>query len=219
LDDAACRLSGTDEPDDAPGDPEARGDIEAMLATLCVESGQPLEYWLAHTSAEFVHAIDAVASKRAAAVGLSGGISGALIGGAGSMLASANPRNILRAIGLGALGGAGIAGGANVAGSLAYPGEQTDDPSINTRRGGVGGGVMGAVGGAALGAAGSRFGASPTSAVGKIMQGALARRFGPLLGAGLGAAGGAGVGAFVGSDEGMQYDAILNEIRRRGAEL
>lgn len=70
LADAADRLTGGQEPETAPGDPDARADIEDMLAALVVESGQPIEYWLAHTSAEFVAALDAVASKRAASAGM-----------------------------------------------------------------------------------------------------------------------------------------------------
>lgn len=164
--------------------------------------------------------------SRAGAVGLSGGLSGAILGGAGSLLSTANPRAIARAIGLGAISGAGIAGGASAVGSAVLP-DASDDPSINTRRGGVGGAVVGGIGGAGLGGyaatrKGLEFanrGITSESALGRLAQSLASRRFGPAIGAGIGAVGGAGVGAFFGSDEGMQYDAIVNELRRRGAEL
>jgi hypothetical protein len=163
--------------------------------------------------------------RRSGALGLSGGLSGGIMGAAGALLATASPRQILRTMGLGALGGAGIASGAGAVGSLVIPDD--DSGNVNTRRGGIGGGIVGGVAGAGLGGyaatqkglAAARAYAPPASALGKLASNVARSKLGPLLGAGIGALGGAGVGAFFGADEGMQYDAIKNEMARRGGEI
>ena len=66
---AADWLTNDDEPESAPGDPANRQRMEHVLATVATGSGQPVEYWLSHTSAELLAALDAIAQARAAAAG------------------------------------------------------------------------------------------------------------------------------------------------------
>jgi len=184
----------------------------------------PFEYGKEKASKRERESLETVL-RRSGALGLSGGLSGGVMGGAGALLATASPRAILRAMGIGALGGAGVASGAGAVGSLAIPDD--DSGSVNTRRGGLGGAIVGGIAGAGAGGyaatqkglEAARAYAPPTSALGKLASGVARSKLGPLLGAGLGAVGGAGVGAFFGSDEGMQYDAIVNELKRRGKEI
>lgn len=66
---AADVLTGKNEPESAPSDPDARANMADILAEVAVESGQPLEYWLTHTSGDLLRAMEAIGHKRAAAVG------------------------------------------------------------------------------------------------------------------------------------------------------
>ena len=157
--------------------------------------------------------------RRAGAVGASGAISGGLLGSVGSLLTSGNPKSILKALGVGALGGGALASGANVVGSMVHPGARDDDAAINTKRGGLGGAVVGGLAGSALGASGTIPGAAAESVLGKFASKLKGSKYGGLAGGVLGALAGAGAGAFMGSDEGMQYDSIVNEMKRRGVEI
>lgn len=173
---------------------------------------------------------------RATNIGAASAVSGGLIGGALSLLTRGGIGRLLRNAALGAAGAGGIAAGANVAGTPLVSGDEETDASINTRRGLVGGGLVGSAAGAGLGVAATnprlhsavtrspiatraiRAAGIAPEASSLLQRGiALARRnpYGAVAGGILGALGGAGAGAFLGADEGMQYDVLMQEMRRR----
>lgn len=166
--------------------------------------------------------------ERAAKIGGSAGISGGLLGLGAGLFGGARS---LGALGRAALTGgvlsSGVATGANLVGSALVDGSE-EDPSANTRRGAIGGGLVGGTAGGAAGLALSRDGQA-AGKIGKALPGIakegsllnrglqFARRhpLGALAGAAGGALLGASAGAFQGADEGMQYDAVMNELRRQ----
>lgn len=174
--------------------------------------------------------------ERAAKIGGASALSGGVIAGAGSLLAASNIKQMIRNILLGAGTFGGIASGANLVGTAVVPGDEETDASINTRRGLVGGGLLGSAAGAGLGVAAASprlnqaVAKSPLARRAMVASGivpeassllqrgiAAARRnpYGAVAGGILGALGGAGAGAFLGADEGMQYDVLIQEMRRQ----
>jgi len=72
LQDAAEILMGEREPESAPEE-DARGPgFPAIMAELANGSGQTVDYWLAHTSAEVLGGLEAIATARAAIAGVGG---------------------------------------------------------------------------------------------------------------------------------------------------
>jgi hypothetical protein len=155
--------------------------------------------------------------SRAGQIGLSGGVTGAILGGAGSSFTAPNIKSILKAAAIGAGTSAGIASGANLAGSAIMSGDEEDE-NANMRRGAVGGGLLGGAAGTGLGAM-ATTGRMPNAAAGSLLQKtveALRRRpYGALVGALGGALVGTAAGSYLGADEGMQYDTIERELGRR----
>jgi hypothetical protein len=141
----------------------------------------------------------------------------------GSALVTANPRTIARNAIHGALAAGGIASGGNLVGSKMFDG---DDPSINTRRGAAGGAIVGGGAGAYIGSKllnpgseiASKLGIGAESGIQAMYSKLGKSRIGVPLGIAAGALGGAAAGAYQGSDEGMQYDVLVNEIRRLRGE-
>jgi hypothetical protein len=159
---------------------------------------------------------------------LSGGVSGALLGGGGSLLGGARSiGKVGKAAAIGALLSGGLSAGSGMLGEAVTPRGDPDDPQANTKRGAIGGGLAGGLVGAGAGALlAGKSGLSRTVKAALMRQtgrGLLSKGIGkvatPLGGAlGIGALG-AAVGAYQGSDEGMQADFIENlrrdERRRR----
>ena len=173
--------------------------------------------------------------SRLGSIGISAGISGAILGTGGAALGGVRGLSKLAKAGLlGALGSAGLAGGANLAGSIIEP--NAEDFTANTRRGAYGGLLAGGLTGGAIGAlaAAGKGRALLSTSIGRKIARAIPtdnifsdyiRRVGArsipktakmTAGGTVGGLVGAGTGAFVGSDEGMQYDVIMEEARRRG---
>jgi hypothetical protein len=154
--------------------------------------------------------------KRLTTLALGGGLSGAIMGGATSLLGGAGKwGKVAQAAGLGAAGGAGLASGSGYVGGKVLD-ANPNDPTNNTKRGAIGGLLAGAVGGLGLGAL-----MKIPSVKGKIVTmlseagnpGILGKAIDKMplkkvaLGTGLV---GAGAGAMSGYDEGMQADFISN---------
>jgi len=155
---------------------------------------------------------------------ISGGVSGGVLGGAGSLLGGAKGFGpVGKAAALGALLSGGLSAGSGLLGDALMPGGE-GDPQANTKKGAIGG----AVGGGLIGAgAGALLGIGGKGGVGRTLKavlmsnlgrGVLAKGLGkiatPLGGAAsIGALGGL-VGGYQGSDEGMQVDFIENLKRQ-----
>lgn len=154
---------------------------------------------------------------------LSGAASGGALGGISALLGGARSKAaLLKAALLGAGAGGALAGGTNILGTAIMGEPSEEDATAYTRRGALGGLVGGGLLGAGLGA---------LAAKGKIripgdpnlvsdyfkrlgMGGAGAAKKGAIAGAlGLGAA-----ASYQGADEGMQVDAINQELLRRRKE-
>ncbi len=148
---------------------------------------------------------------------ISGAVSGGALGGITSLLGGTRSKAaLLKAALLGAGGGAGVAAGTTALGGAIMGAPEEDDPNAYTRRGAVGGLVGGGVLGAGIGAlltkgrmkapglVGDYFTKLGTKGASGLKQGAAAGSLGGALGA-----------AYMGSDEGMQVDAINQELLRR----
>lgn len=179
--------------------------------------------------------MDDARRERLKELALSGGVSGAVLGGVGTLIGGfKKPTDVLRSALIGALGGAGIASGSGYVGGevLGEPGEEEE--GAHTKRGLVGG----ALGGGLLGAAaGSLLGSSGIARALRSKLGtdnAVSRGIGNWIGSGGAAsakrgamAGGLGLGAasaYQGADEGMQMDFIDGvryqaEQKRKNEEL
>jgi hypothetical protein len=155
------------------------------------------------------------AAKQAA---LSGALTGGTLGSVGALLGGARSKAaLLKAALLGAGAGGTVAGGTNLLGTAIMGPPAADDPTAYTRRGAVGGAVGGGLLGAGIGALAAKgkikIPGSPMIAgfFEKMAGSPTAAKRGAILGAlGLGAA-----AAYQGSDEGMQVDAINQEMERR----
>jgi len=153
----------------------------------------------------------------------SGGVSGGLIGGVGSLLGGAPT---LRAAGKAAAIGSALSGGlAGLSGAIglkALGSPSEEDGSGYTKRLGAGGAIAGGLSGAALGSlmaipsvrnvVASKLGGGLISRGIKNMKGVAA----PMASVG---AGGAAIGAYQGSDEGMQMDFIRNLSREQKEKI
>lgn len=162
---------------------------------------------------------------------LSGGVSGAALGGGGALVGGAKGLGkVGKAAAIGALLSGGLAAGSGMLGEALTPRGDPDDPQANTKRGAIGGAAAGGVLGASAGALLSA-GMGSKKSVGRYLKAALMNNLGrgvlakgvgkiatPLGGAlGVGALG-ATVGGYQGADEGMQVDFVDNirkEERRR----
>ena len=157
---------------------------------------------------------------------LSGGVSGALLGGGGSLLTGAKSLGkVGKAAALGAAISGGLSAGSGLLGDkLITP--DPNDPQGNTKRGALGGLVAGGLGGAALGGLiGGKSGISRTvkaALMNKLGRGFMAKEVGKLASPLAGAATIGGLGALVGgyqaSDEGMQADMLENIKRQKMRE-
>ena len=157
---------------------------------------------------------------------LSGGISGALLGGAGSALGGARRFGpIGKAAALGAALSGGLSAGSGIVGEAILPKGDPNDAQANTKRGAIGGGVAGGVVGAGVGgllALGGKGGVGRTlkaALMSQVGRGLIAKGIGKVTTPGIGAASlgamGAIIGAVQGSDEGMQVDVIENLQRQQ----
>jgi len=150
---------------------------------------------------------------------ISGGLSGAGIGLTGTALAGGNWKQALRSALMGALAGGTVAGGGVGTGSLLMGESEPGEINPSTRRGILGGGLAGGgLGALASAALAKKFLKVPPkegvmSFLGKQTPGKAALYGGTV---------GAGMGAAHAGDEGMQIDAINNELdalnRRQRAE-
>lgn len=151
---------------------------------------------------------------------ISGGVSGGILGGAGSLLSGAKKfGSVGKAAAIGAGLSAALSGGSGMLGEALMPGGE-NDPQANTKKGALGG----AVGGGLMGAgAGALLGVGGKGGLGRNLKAMLMNNFGrgvlaknvgkiatPLGGAASLGALGAAVGGYQGSDEGMQMDFIEN---------
>jgi hypothetical protein len=154
--------------------------------------------------------------KRLQTLALGGGFSGAIMGGATSLLGGAGKwGKVAQAAGLGALGGSALASGSGYVGGKVLDADP-NDPTSNTKRGAIGGLLAGAVGGLGLGAL-MKIPAVKSKVVAMLSDagkpGIMAKAIDKMplkkvaLGTGLV---GAGAGAMSGYDEGMQADFIKN---------
>lgn len=153
---------------------------------------------------------------------LSGGGYGGILGAlAGIITKKPEMGMVIRKALMGAGIGGAVAGGSTLAGTALMGRPKNDEPNPYMRRGAVGGAALGAAGGAGLGAA---------VASGRVkMPGMIAKsedwiseylktlaknpsRANMLRAAGLGALGLGGLGAYNAGYEGMQLDALGNEI-------
>lgn len=157
---------------------------------------------------------------------LSGGISGAALGGAGSLVGGAKSwGQAAKAAGKGGLVFGGLAAGSGLMGNLLMGTPDENDSGGNTTRGAVGGALAGGALGAAAGAL-SR--SKPVREAllrqvepgGILSKGIRGLRGGRAVTAGLGIAG-ALIGGHMGADEGMQVDYIdaLRRERQRKAMM
>lgn len=168
-----------------------------------------------------------------ALAGGTGALTGAGIGGIGSMLRGVrNPAQLARAALAGALGGGAIAGGSTALGSALLGSPDRGETSPYTARAGLGGALLGGLGGGGLGAliaSGymtrnpqlgawlARFSPVPTKNLVGDLYSALSRNpttARTLLGGGAGAALGSLGAGYVASDEGMGVDVLDQQLRR-----
>lgn len=173
-------------------------------------------------------------TKAAIRTGLTGALSGAVLGGASKFLGGAKSiPEILKAAGLGGGIGAGMAGGSQLLGSalLGPAGDDEQNPAM--KRGAVGGLVGGTLLGGTLAALASRGKLGGLGKVGatiseelpldnmltrKILDWAKNPSFGKTAAAaGIGAALGGIPAAYLGGDEGLTYDTIAEEMRKKNA--
>lgn len=171
--------------------------------------------------------------KRLKELLISGGISGAVLGGGASALGGAKT---LGAIGKSALHGAGIGaalgGGSDLAADVIKGEPDPNDPTAYSKRGAFGGALAGGLGGAALGALVSGGGAKgalsrdlKAGLMKQLGRGVVAKGVGKLssraVGAGALGSLGALVGGYQGGDEGMQmdfYHGLQDDKRKRMAQ-
>lgn len=171
--------------------------------------------------------LDEEKKKRLRDLALSGGISGGVLGAAGTVIGGfKKPTDLLRSALIGALGGAGLAAGSGYVGGeiLGEPGEEEE--GAHTTRGVVGGAIGGGLAGAGLGALAGIPGVASKIKGALGAENFITRGIGKFLGSGgastakrAAMAGGLGLGtagAYVGADEGMQMDFI--EAMRYKAE-
>lgn len=167
---------------------------------------------------------------RLKSIGISGAISGTILGAGGAALGGV--RGLSRLAKAGLMGGAGssaLATGANLVGSAIEPSQDEEDSTINTRRGLYGGLLAGGLAGGALGALGATGKLKPlyfmsskmpsnifTDYIAKTAASSLSSPAKAVIGGAIGGGALGSAGGFVGADEGMQYDTIMNEARKRG---
>lgn len=161
-------------------------------------------------------------NERTKNAALSGAASGAVLGGAGSILTGANLKSALRAALLGSVASAGMAGGGMAIGNSIL-GDPPDEDEINpnTRRTALGGGIAGGSIGALLGGAlGKKYLRLPGATGLTKYIASKSPKTAALLGGGSGAL----AGSYLAADEGMQLDFLQNELdalerKRRAKEL
>ena len=164
--------------------------------------------------------------ERLKALLISGGVSGAVLGGGGSLLSGAKGFGpVGKAAAIGAVLSGGLAAGSGAVGDFLTPRADPNDPQAHSKRGAIGGAVAGGVLGAGAGGL-LAIGAGGKGGIGRTLKAALMSNMGrgllakgvgkiatPLKGAAALGGLGAAVGGFQGVDEGMQMD-FIDGLRR-----
>lgn len=165
-------------------------------------------------------------SERMLALGLSGGLTGALLGAAGRLGGKLTKfSDLIKPATIGAGVGGGLAVGSGYTGEKLLGEPDLEESNPYTKRGAVGGAALGGTLGAGIGAG---IGSGALGGLAKSILPAdnvitdrilAAARSGGLGKAGrlglLGGAAGAAMLGYQGADEGMQMDVIENERRRK----
>lgn len=150
---------------------------------------------------------------------LSGGLSGGLLGAAGTVLGGfKKPSELLKSMLIGASAGAGLSAGSGYVGGELLGEPTPDEQGGHTLRGSLGGAVGGTLAGGALGSLAGLPGVAkrlkPSADSANFITKGLSRFLGPgglgsaKRGALIGALGLGAAGAYQGADEGMQMDFI-----------